>query len=327
MKKPTKTKAKNNANKSVSYAQFRVERDKILIGQRSEDGKSSKFGYLSPYRDSDLHNVIRKYGKEQVEEILTSAPVPDTCRGFLWFNAANAIYFPTPNQKENGATLYDDIILRDVEQPLTLIRSKMNLDKYFRKSDGCTDKVRCNFARTIVLLLESPHTDEYDDDMNPKVPACGSTGRQLSGCRTNSAQRHIDWIATHLKENFIKLLGCYPLILCNPIQYQTSLHHLLGNNWKRKIRNDVWKQIWEIPAVKKDFISRFEKYNPALIINACTSPASAEVEKYVLGRCNLNADIYYCSSYHPSSWNTNQNPENNNAYGLKYQKNQKRNNQ
>ncbi len=308
MKKATNSKANQTEKKSVSCDNIGVE-DGLSIG------KGGVFGHLVPTEGTPLHKLL--HSREWLEKILTSDPVLDTCRGILDLSG-NAQKFSL-HQEYRG---HDKFLLNDIPLCCQLKDPLLPTKKRY-KQQGIEIS-----QKSIVLILESPHKYEYTAFMNPLVPANGSTGSQIVGYRKDKRTRHIEWIVEQFTESFAELNSRYPLVLCNPIQYQTSLNYLLGGKLNKAIRNDVWKQIWKIPAVEKDFISRLIKYNPALIINACTSPVSAQIEECVLGRCSLDADIYYCSSYHPSSWNTRQEPkENNNAYGLKNQKESKGNNQ
>lgn len=78
---------------------------------------------------------------------------------------------------------------------------------------------------------------------------------------------HIQQLGVYLKEQFTFLNRCYPVFLCNPIQYQTSLHHLLGAPINRAVRDDVWTHIWKnVLEIRKNFVKRLQAYNPILII-------------------------------------------------------------
>jgi|LGVE01.1.fsa_nt_gb hypothetical protein len=119
-----------------------------------------------------------------------------------------------------------------------------------------TDGVNC---KTIVLILESPHVEEYKSKFNYKpAPALGSTGLSL-------------------KQHFIKILddfmttdmtiedGEYHIILANAIQYQCSLGQKPGI-----FRDEVWLKLWVTQKYKQLFMDRIKDYDPDIIINCCT---------------------------------------------------------
>ncbi len=182
---------------------------------------------------------------------------------------------------------------------------------------------------TVVLLLESPHKDEYsypegDKPPVPIAPAQGKTGDRISA--------HIhEVIATHLG------MGPYSLVICNPIQYQTSMHFVHRQSlWKGRvlirdcqgrpatrttqaIRDRVWRTIWNAerdesgsPA-ERCFLRRLREFGPILIINACTgsrdkrtSPkrmVESAIEKYLGSLGDQGEQVpRYVNVAHPTKW-------------------------
>lgn len=153
-----------------------------------------------------------------------------------------------------------------------------------------------NKIGTIVLLLESPHQFEYDKYNNPIAPAQGTTGDNIDKNIINVIAEIIVVHGSVLSE------GDYRIIICNPIQYQTSL--FMYHNQKLKdeyatLRNQVWRKLWENENVKEDFKKRMDLYKPCLIINACTYALQEKVTNYLIN--NKYSNIY--TTYHPSYWN------------------------
>ena len=125
----------------------------------------------------------------------------------------------------------------------------------------------------IVLLLESPHKDEYN--ANPKRPACGTTGRSID---------KLLWIVLRYIQIETGLIepGCR-LVISNPIQFQTSLHAIHNKsiqnvvckedgeqyNWVT-LRDNVWRTLWNEQHIQDCFRARLGCYYPKVIINACT---------------------------------------------------------
>lgn len=123
---------------------------------------------------------------------------------------------------------------------------------------------------SIVFILESPHHHEYEYPLEgdglpiPIAPAQNTTG---------SAILHFYETATkQLGEAFFEK---HPLIIMNPVPWQTSLHFfhrkkLTQKDWTTELRNEVWKTIWKSSGTQRSFGFRLQKYHPAVVINACT---------------------------------------------------------
>lgn len=114
----------------------------------------------------------------------------------------------------------------------------------------------------IILVLESPHKDEYDDQKNPIGPANGKTGNHINKYLVSILNNAVGY----LKPIYPK----YDLILLNAIQYQCSLgvDPLI-------YRDAMFLCLWEQEKYKDDFNKRLKeiilKYNERyLLINGCT---------------------------------------------------------
>ena len=157
-------------------------------------------------------------------------------------------------------------------------------------------------SNVILLILESPHKDEYSKnphnkhELKPKAPAQGSTGTHIK------KYLHVVLAKTDLVD------GVYHLVIANPVQYMCSLgifnHQIKARN---KIRDDVWKAIWDIQDVNKrfvirdEFLVRYGLYNPKVTINACTQLLRGCVTELLLQ--NSVTNLY--ETDHPSiRWNT-----------------------
>ena len=154
--------------------------------------------------------------------------------------------------------------------------------------------------RNIVLLLESPHKDEYTDGdiARPKAPACGETGDNID--------RWLGTVLSRTNEDLIEP-GCH-VIISNPIQFQTSLHAIHGrsvsnSSWDT-LRDNVWKTLWHEDHIQGCFLARLTAYNPSLIINACTGDWGCEgadpkglVDGFVQDRL---PNVCRYETYHPA---------------------------
>ena len=167
--------------------------------------------------------------------------------------------------------------------------------------------------RNIVLLLESPHKDEYQPgNINcPIAPANGATGDNIDRC-LGTVLRQIKGalINARLDEaEFIKPDS--HVIISNPIQFQTSLYAIHGQStWVSRwgmLRNNVWRTLWNEDHIQDCFLERLCTYNPSLIVNACTGALEKRVNDFI--RDNLEDEQDVMALYnvpHPASklWNS-----------------------
>ena len=123
-------------------------------------------------------------------------------------------------------------------------------------------------SRTVLLLLESPHVDEYgrgaeSGRMWPIAPAQGTTERQIE-----------DHLVDVLSRGGVprELCDGARVILANPVPYQASLGSIVKipsrvpANRRREIRgrvrDSVWETLWNIEVVRRDFEDRLRRYAP-----------------------------------------------------------------
>ena len=148
---------------------------------------------------------------------------------------------------------------------------------------------------TLVVVLESPHKDEYNGNSidAPIAPAQGDTGRILQRQLCNVIR-----LCPHLDADLSEGTRA---ILCNPIQFQTSLVAVIeaANNW-RKVRNAVWRRLWSTQMIRDNFLYRLQQYQPNYIINACTVGLGGNIDDF-LRDGQFAAVRKYCT-YHPSFW-------------------------
>ena len=109
----------------------------------------------------------------------------------------------------------------------------------------------------MIMILESPHKDEFNKDGKPIGPAVGKTGENIR-----------DYIEAIFKKK-IEGFQNYHLILMNPIPFQCSLGVSSGT-----FRDEVFAKSWE--EEEKKFEERLDSLLKALngktvvIVNACT---------------------------------------------------------
>ena len=168
------------------------------------------------------------------------------------------------------------------------------------------------FDRTLVILLESPHKDEYGNDCIdcPKKPAQGTTG--------NNVRDHLMNVIRSCRHIHSCLGQETRVILANPIQFQCSLVSVINSGaesdaWK-KTRDAVWKALWDIQAIQDEFRVRLDGYDPDFIINACTHDLECnpdcldiypecrkrKVHDFLVG--NFPDAHIYAAAVHPVTW-------------------------
>ena len=149
-----------------------------------------------------------------------------------------------------------------------------------------------------ILILESPHQDEYPLEKghvkNDSIsPARGATGENIK-----AAFSHItDWNIT-LSNGTNSDISSYNLILMNAVPYQCSL----GVDTKL-FRDIVFRKLWDMGA-KELFVERFKKIykNGDLVLNCCTDGNSKPTLKKLVHDAILqvNGVNNYYELYHPA---------------------------
>lgn len=138
-----------------------------------------------------------------------------------------------------------------------------------------SDRTPQNTHRNIVVLLESPHKDEYtvtSDTLLPIAPAHGTTGRNIA-CHLCG---YFDVRLNGVPDNYMNLHARDShVVICNPIQFQASLH-AGGLKLTAKSKVKVWERLWNVPGVQNDFLQRLIHYRPHVIINACTKTGRSD---------------------------------------------------
>ena len=169
-------------------------------------------------------------------------------------------------------------------------------------------------ADTILLLLESPHVEEYQSDpesgwLRRNAPAQGNTGRRI--------QEHFADVLSR-GELSHELCDGAKVVIANPVQYLASLRSIVEildvdtkerREIRSRVRDAVWLALWSIEAVRRDFEERLRRYEARVVINACTRtmsnawtapyPMSAHVAAFVAAHCP-SAEQY--ETTHPSRW-------------------------
>ena len=195
--------------------------------------------------------------------------------------------------KEKGKC--KDNFIGNIERTIDCqIKEDLHFSREKREEFKNRDKLKSsniNNIKNIIIVLESPHKEEFNKSNSIIAPALGQTGRNLQN---------------KFKEIFKEDLAIqkeqiYRILLMNAIQYQCSNGESLE---KYRNRTDkVWKWFWNNGG-KDSFSDRISSYNPSIVINACTGNiGKQESIKYILQEC-INNNCYNSKLYkapHPSS--------------------------
>ncbi|AFA47990.1 hypothetical protein [Acetobacterium woodii] len=172
-----------------------------------------------------------------------------------------------------------------------------------------------NKERRIIIVLESPHVNEFEIGGNP-IPAIGATGYALENKFSEIFDNYLK-----SKDSDIRFDdGYYHVFIMNAIEYQCSL----GFSTSR-YRDIVFKSLWEQNEIIDSFSSRLSKYNPIITISLCTKGNKTNFKKIALdsfdyckdkkltmrnmvineivSNSDLNQEHKIIRGCHPSSWN------------------------
>ena len=143
----------------------------------------------------------------------------------------------------------------------------------------------------IVIVLESPHKNEYDASGNAIGPAQSTTGRLFNLKFTSMVSNST--IADAIS------LDTHDVIMVNAVQYQCSLGNPLNTRANRAIRDQIWLNCLS-GGCAQDLIYRIDAIDPMCVINLCTKGVSNLQD--TLSPLISGFGIYTYGS-HPSTWN------------------------
>lgn len=186
-----------------------------------------------------IKNTLFQARQAQKKRKHSTKPCPDQCIGKIDYTTQTGTFAFTGKVKTKYSTGLD----------------RKNID------DSFVD----HSANSIVLVLESPHTQEYDEYKKPIGPAYGKTGyninEYLEDILNEALSRNI--IVRPLKS------ASYDLIVMNAIQYQTSLGVSTCI-----YRDAMFLRCWEDVNFRKSFYKRLrnimDKQTSCIVINCCT---------------------------------------------------------
>jgi len=155
-----------------------------------------------------------------------------------------------------------------------------------------------NYFKNLVIVLESPHKDEYSSQGIPLRPVNGITGLKINNKLAD--------IINSKPPVGINQNDVYCVWLVNAIQYQTSCHFQLSSFvgyskiW-HTLRNQVFKHLWKNESsyhLQQNLIARIGLIKPTLIMNCVTGGKAPNGLRSMVELVINSGNTYK----HPSSW-------------------------
>lgn len=163
--------------------------------------------------------------------------------------------------------------------------------------------------KRIIIILESPHIDEYYFKHLAKQPITLSTFQPIIPAN-GTAGDNIKSLLNLLSN----LTSDFDVVLINRIQFQTSLGSFLNykdlseKKVENIIRDKVFKLLWETEGVEDDFWQRLTSFlNPNIdniVINSSTKATDPDggFHKNLESKYTRNSNISVLRYSHPSKW-------------------------
>jgi hypothetical protein len=159
--------------------------------------------------------------------------------------------------------------------------------------------------KIIMIVLESPHRNEFKPNMSAIGPAMGKTKEGIEINLINKIKNLINITNNNNLKNKLKD-GKYLIYLSNPVKSQASLGYFYEGKIIKSIRNNVWKFLWNKERYNYyGYIKRISD-KIEIILNCCTSDLKLEIEIFFYKMKDdkiLNQNVYIINSLnHPSTW-------------------------
>lgn len=148
----------------------------------------------------------------------------------------------------------------------------------------------------VVLLLESPHRDEFDGRGGPAI------GPLRNRDVRKTLEKHLPSLIRKAELSLKRSLVGKPVILVNAVQYQASLQSLMvdyGGSLRSGVRTPVWRAVFDNGG-SQDLLTRLDRYEPALVLLAPTKVVRPAVIRAI--RRHDRRWPWLGVNYHPSYW-------------------------
>lgn len=160
----------------------------------------------------------------------------------------------------------------------------------------------------MVVILESPHIDEYqaNGQHNNTAPAWGRTGYRFNTWFKQALQNNLTNIQTKAG-NLLNNNQIFDVYIVNAIQYQCSRGLSLKKYKNKKRRDKSFNYLWTRRGYNVDLCDRLNIIKPEIVINACTINLTRKCVNYNSLRTTLrqNNCVYFEADRHMSCWCNN----------------------
>jgi len=173
-----------------------------------------------------------------------------------------------------------------------ITRTREDIDYHGNKTANGINGSNLNCV--IVIVLESPHKEEFGITGLPKGPAMGKTGSFF----IRNTKGFVDFISNSGVSYILK--GNYQLVYVNSVQYKTSLRISLNTQSARTGRDNIWLSVFNNDGGEIDLKQRLKALRPQLVINLCTKGVK-NLQLYVDKA--ISVPYKYTFGTHPSTWN------------------------
>lgn len=176
------------------------------------------------------------------------------------------------------------------------VNGKLIISSHRIDIDYQTNSNNQSFKNSIVIVLESPHKNEFDPiTLDPLGPAMGKIGEYFS------KYFEFAFVKSTYYHQFSS--GNYPIIIINAIQFQCSGGLSLsgkGNYQNKRNRDMVFITLLSNPHYN-DLLLRIKAIKPKLVINLCTK-GLMDLDQLVNAEIAKINNQTPTNGTHPSRW-------------------------
>ena len=255
---------------------FYIENKGVTMCLQTENNLDERFKYtaVKVYNDHPDNSKVSDFTELQ-EKLKELSPV-----------ACKDQYFGIIKIEKSNPSFCEWIVVPSVLEK----KSPTNAEKedlyQLREKCNISERVQKESLKTIAIILESPHTDEFlkgTSGWKPIGPACGTTGRNLRNWLPEVLLNYVPCIVDSQNNHKAKYHSCkdiesgvYAVKLINAVQYQCSL-----GEETTKFRDLVFSNLWECDGgeVKESFSRRLNTACPNIVINCCTKGYVSDEQK------------------------------------------------
>lgn len=180
------------------------------------------------------------------------------------------------------------------------------IDKGVEARNNYNSTITIGDYPTILIVLESPHKDEYlEERVSPLLNPVSS--KRLSDYLLKNLYSYVTMavnnIGVYTKASRDIENGVYRVKLVNAVQFQCSLGLDLNKKKYQNLKNEIVEKCLKDDVFEKDLVERLK--NAAIIINCCTGQKGGKlfglqkIVQNIIDKSNFSAVRLF--GYHPCS--------------------------